>query len=137
VFALMATSLLTVLGAAIVMGTVTETAIAARHRDGIYAFYAADSALAHTLVTLDGEADWSVVVPGAAWRRVVEAPLSGLIGAGDDEFRAVVTVWARDAGGGVVELRVRAVHGDRARVVEATAARRDGSTRLLSWQEGR
>jgi hypothetical protein len=137
VFAVVATLLLTVLGGAIVMATVTETAIAARHRDGIDAFYAADSALAHALLALDGEMDWSGVVSGSDWRPYVEGPLDGLIGAGDEGFRATVTVWVRDAGGGAVELRARAVHGDRARVVEAHVARRDGSTRVLSWREGR
>jgi hypothetical protein len=137
VFAVLATSLLTVLRGAIVMATVTETAIAARHRDGIDVLYAADSALAHALLALDGEMDWSGVVSGSDWLRYVEAPLDELIGTGDDAFRATVTVWLRDAGSGAVELRVRAVHGDRARVVEANVARRDGSTRVLSWREGR
>jgi PilX N-terminal len=135
VFALLAMTLLTVLGGAVVVATVTETAIAARHREGIDAFYAAESALAHTLLALDREADWDGMVSGSAWRRYVEAPLADLIGAAGDS--PVVTVWLRDAGGGQVEVRVRAAHDRRARVVEATVARRDGSTRVLSWRDGR
>ena len=135
VFALLAMTLLVVLGGALVMATVTETTIAARHRDGIEAFYAAESALAHTLLALDREMDWGAVVYGSAWRRFEEAPLGDLIGTAGAPH--LVTVWVRDAGDGQVDVRVSAAHGGRARVVEATVARRDGSTRVLSWREGR
>ena len=134
-FALLAMALLAALGSAGVLTTVTETTIAARHRTGSRRSTRRKAALAHTLLALDRELDWGGVVSGSAWRRYVEAPLGDLIGTAGASH--LVTVWVRDAGDGQVDVRASAAHGGRARVVEATVTRRDGSTRVLSWREGR
>jgi len=135
VFALLTMTLLAVLGGALVTATITETTIAARHRQGIAAFYAAESALAHTLLALEREADWGAIVSGAVWRRYVDAPLGGLIGTAEPLH--AITVWLRDGGDGMVDVRAQAEQGGRTRVIEATVVRRDGSIRVLSWRDGR
>ena len=65
VLALMGMVLLTTLGGAVVVLTSTETTIAARFRDGLEAFYAAEGGIARALVDLR-TADWDEVRAGRA-----------------------------------------------------------------------
>jgi hypothetical protein len=117
--ALAAMTLLMTLGGALVTLSVTETAIAARHRDGLAALYAAEGALAATMAALRAEADWAVVAPrGEPWRAFADG-------------------WVRDEGDGRVAVRAQAARGPGTRrIVEVTVSRAEEGIRVLSWREG-
>lgn len=78
VIALMAMALLTALGSAMVVGTMTETAIAAGFRHGTETFYAAEALAAVVVQELAGESDWSTVANGEEVSRFVDGPAAGI-----------------------------------------------------------
>lgn len=64
VIVMMALTLLTGLGTSLVVGTMTETAVAAGYRQGIETFYAADAAVEFAIRDLAGRSDWDEVLGG-------------------------------------------------------------------------
>jgi Tfp pilus assembly protein PilX len=59
---LMAMMLLTALGTALTLATITETAIAANYRDAAAALYAAEGAVEFVMQELADVPDWSDVI---------------------------------------------------------------------------
>ena len=164
VFALMGVVLLSTLGGALAVLIATETTIAARFRDGLEAFYAAEGAIARALVDLRA-ADWNAVRAGTAKSsfadpafdlavatRDVEAETStpgwqpyafgwfgDLLPAGEKDRRLSVVVWvAADPLGDDNLLVVRShAYGPQGvrRMVETTVARTPDGPRIRSWRE--
>jgi hypothetical protein len=108
-------TVLSALAAALTLLSSTETAIAARYRDGVALFYDAEASLARGILTLRREPDWTNV----------PAPLDGS--------------WqAADAGGGMVRITAQARGSAGARrAVEAIVARAGGGVRVVRWREVR
>ncbi len=77
VIALMSTALLTALGSAMVVSTMTETMIAATFRQGIEALYAAEGAAAAVVQELEGVSDWEAIVNGEEVSPFADGPASG------------------------------------------------------------
>jgi Tfp pilus assembly protein PilX len=77
VVALMAMLLLTVLGAALVLTTSSETIIAANFRSGAEALYAADAALERAVNDLVAEPDWSALLAGTVQSSFIDGASSG------------------------------------------------------------
>lgn len=138
ILALTATALLTALGGALVTLTTTETMIAARHRDGLQAFYAAEAALERALGELRTTADWEAVATGTEGPAFLEGSLHEVVPGADERVRLSVVVWVSPADEGMVTVRARA-YGPLgvSRTLEATAARSEAGIRVLSWRERR
>lgn len=139
VLAMAAITLLLALGGGLVTLAITETAIAARYRDGMQAFYAADAAAERTIAQLRATADWGPLVgAGAVWQPYAAGWLDGIVGGPVQPWRSWITVSLRDAGSGLVAIRARA-DGPRGarRVVEATVGRAGTGVRILGWREVR
>jgi len=75
--AMMATLLMTALGAALVLATSSETIIAASFRDGLEGSYAADAALERAIGDLQAVADWNLVLAGAVQSAFVDGAPDG------------------------------------------------------------
>ncbi len=75
--AMMATLLMTALGAALILATSSETIIAASFRDGLEGTYAADAALERAIDDLQAAADWNLVLAGAARSAFVDGAPDG------------------------------------------------------------
>ncbi len=78
VMAMMALTLLTSLGAALVVGTMTETMVTAAYRQGLEAFYAADAAAEFAIRDLAARADWDAVLRGAETSTLADGPPEGM-----------------------------------------------------------
>jgi hypothetical protein len=146
VLALLALVVLAMVGGALVTVTITETAIAARFRDGVQAFYAADGALERALAEVAAAPDWAALIdplPAAAsdpsWRVLIDGPATDVLGSDDADRRLVVSVWLRAGpSDGLLTLRARAAGTQGvARTIEAVAARGEGGVRLVTWAEAR
>lgn len=74
---MMALTLLVSLGTALVIGTMTETAIAAAYRQGIEVFYAADAAVEGAIRDLAVRTDWDEVLSGAEVSAMSDGPPDG------------------------------------------------------------
>lgn len=79
---MMALTLLTGLGTALVVGTMTETAVAAAYRQGVETFYAADAAVEFAIGDLAARADWDAAVSGAESSALVDGPPDGVLEVG-------------------------------------------------------
>jgi hypothetical protein len=163
VLALMAMVLVTVLGGALAVLTATETTIAARFRDGLEAFYAAEGGIARAVADLHA-ADWDAVRAGTVrssfadgridltsasrdlalaaaasdWRPYAYGSFGDLLPGRDLASRISVVVWltADPAGDdNVVVLRSHAFgpQGVR-RMVEATVERTTGGAYVREWR---
>jgi len=75
---MMALTLLTALGGALVLGTVTETAIAASYREGTETFYAAEAAVELVIEELAAASDWDAIAAGDAPSAFVDGPPAGI-----------------------------------------------------------
>jgi Tfp pilus assembly protein PilX len=75
--ALMSMLLLTALGLALVMTTVTETMITANYRDGGEAVYAADAGVERVMQDLLTVSDWNRILAGLQQSSYVDGPPSG------------------------------------------------------------
>src|SRR5215211_2318257 len=75
--ALMSTLLLTALGLALVMTTMTETMISANYRDGGEAMYAADAGIERVMQDLLTVPDWNRIISGAVQSPFIDGPPSG------------------------------------------------------------
>jgi len=74
---MMALTLLTGLGTVLVLGTMTETAVAAGYRQGIETFYAADAAVEFAIRDLAARSDWDQVLSGAEISAFIDGPAGG------------------------------------------------------------
>jgi hypothetical protein len=71
---MMALSVLTALAASLVLGTVTETAVATSYREGIETFYAAEAAVEFAIQDLAAAPDWEGIVAGEEVSSFVDGP---------------------------------------------------------------
>jgi len=80
---MMALSVLTALAATLVLGTMTETAVAASYREGVETFYAAEAAVEFVIQDLAAASDWEGIVAGEQSSTFVDGPPLGvrLVGA--------------------------------------------------------
>ena len=165
VLTLMSIVLLLALGGALVAVIATETTIAARFRDGLQAFYAADAGIARALVDLR-TADWNEARAGTSkssfaddsvdlvaarrdldaiaealgWQPYAYGRLSAMLpGAAADERLSVVVWVAADPGGDdnliVVRSHAYGPQGVR-RIVETTVEQTGDGPRVATWREG-
>jgi len=74
---MLAMTLLAGLGAALVVGTMTETAVAAAYGQASAAFYAADAAIEFAIRDLAMQADWDEVLSGAQTSMLVDGAPAG------------------------------------------------------------
>lgn len=77
VMAMMAMIMLTGLGTVLIVGTMTETALAATYRQGLEVFYAADGAVEFAVRDLAASPDWDSVITGATTSAFVDGPPEG------------------------------------------------------------
>ncbi len=125
VIAMMALTLLTALGAALVLGTVTETAIAASYREGTETFYAAEAAVEFVVQELAAAPDWDEILAGDRISSLVDGPPAGArsVGAATVDLTAatadVITATGGDDEG--VSYRLYA-YGHLADMIPGTAA---------------
>ena len=77
VIAMMAVTLLTGLATTVVLGTMTETAIAASHGEATAAFYATEAAVEFAVSDL-ATADWDAVLSGDLPSAFVDGPPAGM-----------------------------------------------------------
>lgn len=78
VIVMMTITLLTALGAALTLATVTETAIAANYRDAAEALYAAEGAVEFVMQELADVADWRDVIAESGRSAFVDGPAGGI-----------------------------------------------------------
>src|SRR5437762_14057707 len=83
IVALMATLLMSALGAALVLTTSSEALIAANFRHAQEGVYAADAALERAMADLATLADWNAVLGGSASSTFVDGAPSGVRMLGD------------------------------------------------------
>ena len=74
---MMALTLFAAFANAIVLGTVTETAIAASHREGLATYYAAEAAVELVVQELAAAGDWEEIAAGDMPSSFVDGPASG------------------------------------------------------------
>jgi hypothetical protein len=75
---MMALSVLAALAATLVLGTVTETAVATTYREGIETFYAAEAAVEFVIQDLAAAPDWEGIVAGEVMSSFVDGPPLGV-----------------------------------------------------------
>ena len=78
VISMMALSVLTALAATLVLGTMTETAVAASYREGVETFYAAEAAVEFVIQDLAAAPDWEEIVTGEEVSSFVDGPPLGV-----------------------------------------------------------
>ena len=74
---IIAMTLLTSLAAAVVLTTMTETAISANYREGTQTFYAAEAGLEYVIQELSSVSDWSDILTGDAPSAFADGPPGG------------------------------------------------------------
>jgi hypothetical protein len=74
---MMMLTLLTALAGALVLGTVTETAIAASYREGVETFYAAEAAVEFVIDELDAAGNWQEIVDDGSVSDFADGPPAG------------------------------------------------------------
>ncbi|MDA1183613.1 MAG: pilus assembly PilX N-terminal domain-containing protein [Acidobacteria bacterium] len=93
VVVMMAVALLTALGSALTLATITETAIAANYRDATEAFYAAEAAVEFAKGEVASMSDWSEIVVTPGRSAFVDGPPGGrrTVGATTVDLRAATS----------------------------------------------
>jgi hypothetical protein len=140
VTAIMALLMMLALGAGVAVTTMTETTIAANHRDGIQALYAAEAGIELAVNRLRTVDDWRTLVTGRDAVMMVDGRLADLLQSGTVDSRIVVVVTASpDPAGdaGVLVLQSSAVvPGGIRRGVQVTVKRRlsSGDIERMSWR---
>jgi hypothetical protein len=76
--AMMALSLLTGLGTALIVGTMTETHVAVAQRHGFEVFYAAEAAVEFVIRDLVARDDWSMLLDGTERSAFADGPRGGV-----------------------------------------------------------
>jgi Tfp pilus assembly protein PilX len=112
--AIMATPLMSALGTALILTSITETAISANYRDGLEALYAAEAAAALGIADLAAEEDWTsatALQPEVALDQLVPGAARSSIRVGADispgEEPGVMTVTSTSRGPGGARRAVR------------------------------
>jgi len=134
------------IGGSAVLNTMTETAIAANHRDSIQALYAAEAAIDLATSRLRTTADWSALVPAQGGATLVQGTMADLLQvAAVDPRVSVLASVSRDPNGDPDVLIMQAVAsgpaGVRRRIqvtVRRAPATESATTRrieTLSWRE--
>jgi hypothetical protein len=92
--ALMAMLMMVALGAGVTLTTMTESSIAANHRDGLQTLYAAEAGIELGISHLRTTPDWGSVVAAGATTTLLVAPLADVVQntAIDSRFAITVTV---------------------------------------------
>jgi type II secretory pathway component PulK len=139
VTALMAMLMMLALGAGVAMTTLTESTIAANHRDGLQALYAAEAGIDLAVSRLRSIADWQTVVKGAPVT-LLDGRLADLMQGGTADSRVVVTVTVSPDPNGhedILALQSSAiVSGGIRRTVQVSVRSRPatGEIEILSWR---
>lgn len=140
VTALMALLMMLALGAGVTVTTMTEMTIAANHRDGIQALYAAEAGIELALNRLRAADDWRTVLNGRDVVTVIDGGLGDLLQSGSVDARSgVIVTVSRDPGEGdsVLEMQSSAIMpGGIRRTVQVTVRRAPSSDDLeiMSWR---
>ena len=146
VTALMATLMMLALGAGMTLTTMTETAIAANHRDGIQMLYAAEAGIDLAISRLRATPDWRAVTTAGNGTVFLQGSLADLLQTSAVDARLGITVSvSADPNGDEDVLLLQssaAVPGGSRRNVEVMirrgAAGEGSTTRVietLSWRE--
>ena len=127
VIAVMSMMLMTALGSALILTTMTEAGVASNYASGVEAFYAADGELERTLSDLPAIADWNSLIGLRADRAVTP------------HVHVVLTVVAAAIEGAIVVKAQAYGPHDVQKTVEGTVTRTDEvgrpRVRLLAWRE--
>jgi hypothetical protein len=140
VTALLAILMMLALGAGVSMTTLTEGSIAAHHRDGIQALYAAEAGIDLAVNHLRAVGDWQAVLDGRDAVTLVDGRLADLLQSGTVDARVVLTVTVGPDPNGdeqVLLLQSSAiVAGSIRRTVQARVRKRPetGDIETLSWR---
>ena len=140
VTALMALLMMLALGAGVTMTTMTEMTIAANHRDGIQALYAAEAGIELALNRLRAADDWRTVLNGPDVVTLIDGGLGDLLQRGSVDARSgVIVTVSRNPGEGdsVLEMQSSAIMpGGIRRTVQVTVRRAPSSDDLeiMSWR---
>jgi len=138
--ALLAMLMMLALGAGVSMTTLTEGSIAAHHRDGLQALYAAEAGIDLAVNHLRAVEDWQTVLDGREAVTLLDGRLADLLQSGTVDARLVVTVTvAADPNGDeqVLLLQSSAIMaGGMRRAVQARVRKRPetGEVDTLSWR---
>ena len=91
VTALMATLMMLALGAGVTLTTMTETAIAANHRDGIQMLYAAEAGIDLAISRLRATPDWRAVTTAGNGTVFLQGSLADLLQTSAVDARLKIT----------------------------------------------
>jgi hypothetical protein len=140
VTALMALLMMLALGAGVTVTTVTEMTIAANHRDGIQALYAAEAGIELALNRLRAADDWRTVLDGRDVVTLIDGGLGDLLQSGSVDARSgVIVTVSRNPGEDdrVLVMQSSAiVPGGIRRTVQVTvkSASLSDDIEILSWR---
>ena len=110
VTALTAVLMMLAIGGSIALNTMTETTIAANHRDALQTLYAAEAGIDLSISQLRMMADWTAAVPDPRGTTLVQGRLADLLQVPAIDPRLNVTAWAiPDPGGNPDVLIVQAL----------------------------
>lgn len=144
IIALMSITLMTALGSALVLTTMTEVTIAGNYKEGVEAFYAAEAAVEWAIQDLRAAPDWSQVTTNKPY---IDSQLEDMLppGTAHSRMRVVVRVTrpsatAENAGLDVLTVAGHAYGtGGSHRAVEVTIARPAAAgpspVEVLYWRE--
>jgi hypothetical protein len=139
VTALMAMLMMLALGAGVAMTTLTESTIAANHRDGLQALYAAEAGIDLAVSRLRSSTDWQALVTGGTVT-LIDGPLAALLQGATVDSRVMVTVTVSPDPNGdddVLALQSSAiVAGGLRRTVQVSIRKRPATSEIetLSWR---
>jgi Tfp pilus assembly protein PilX len=133
------------IGAGVVLNAITETTIAANHRDAVQALYAAEAGIELTISRLRATADWGAAAGDVRGTMYVQGPLAALLqsGAVDPRLNVAASVYPDPHGvQDVLIVRSSASAAGIRRSIEVTIRRApaaDGATArkidTVSWRE--
>jgi hypothetical protein len=140
VTALMALLMMLALGAGVTVTTMTEMTIAANHRDGIQALYAAEAGIELALNRLRAADDWRAVLDGRDEVTLIDGGLGDLLQRGSVDARSgVIVTVSRNPGedDSVLVMQSSAIApGGIRRTVQVTVKRAPSpdDIEILSWR---
>ena len=140
VTALMALLMMLALGAGVAVTTMTEVTIAANHRDGIQALYAAEAGIELALNRLRAVDDWRTVLNGRDAVTLIDGSLADLLQSESVDARSsVIVTVSRNTGEDdrVLVMQSSAiVPGGIRRTVQVTVTRASSSNdiEILAWR---
>ena len=140
VTALMALLMMLALGAGVTVTAMTEVTIAANHRDGVQALYAAEAGIELALNRLRAADEWRTVLNGRDAVTVIDGGLADLLHSGSVDSRSgVIVTVSRNPGedDSVLVMQSSAIlPGGIRRTVQVTVKRRLSSDDIdiMSWR---